>query len=211
MKPKTPPSDGDDLDFTKPAPVKPSAPSPQQLETARKEAATGGAELARSGYYIAIARRAKEKVPPRNGERHSLLVIEDDPDLSSLLAEILSVAGFEVRRAANRSQINAEVNKPILPDLVLLDIVLPDADGLQILSRFRAHPKYARLPVILMTGKAEAADVKAGLAAGADGYVSKPFKMSALVASVNLVLGKSSSRRGGRRHQVSATTAPKAV
>jgi CheY-like chemotaxis protein len=93
-----------------------------------------------------------------------------------------------VHRAAAR--INAEVNKPLLPDLMLLDIMLPDADGLQILARLRAHSKFARLPVIMMTGKAEVADVKAGLAAGADGYVSKPFKVSALMMAVNLVLGK---------------------
>lgn len=178
----------DDLDFTKPAAVEP--PTPQQLETAHREAASGGAELRKAGFYIAIARRATEKVPPRNGERHSLLVVEDDPDLSNLLAEIFSVAGFEVRRASNRAQINAEINKPVLPDLVLLDIVLPDADGLQILSRLRGHPRFARMPVVMMTGKAEASDVKAGLAAGADGYVSKPFRMSALVAAVNLVLGR---------------------
>ena len=179
-----------DLDFTKPAKVQPPAPTPQQLETAQKEAASGGAQLQRAGYYIAIARRATAKVPPRNGERHALLVVEDDPDLSNLLAEIFSVAGFEVRRAGNRAQINAEVNRPMLPDLILLDIVLPDADGLQILSRLRTHPKFARMPVIMMTGKAEPSDVKAGLAAGADGYVSKPFKMSALMAAVNMVLGR---------------------
>ncbi|MBL0142543.1 MAG: response regulator transcription factor [Betaproteobacteria bacterium] len=190
MTPNKPAVESDDLDFTKPAAIQPPAPTPQQLATAHKEAASGGAELRQAGYYVAIARRAAAKVPPRNGERHALLVIEDDPDLSNLLAEIFSVAGFEVRRAANRAQINAEINKPMMPDLILLDIVLPDADGLQILSRLRAHPKYARMPVIMMTGKAEAADVKAGLAAGADGYVSKPFRMSALVAAVSLVLGK---------------------
>jgi len=180
----------DDLDFTRPVPVEPPAPTPQQLETAGKEATSGGAELRKAGYYVAIARRATARVPPRNGERHALLVVEDDPDLSTLVAEIFSVEGFEVRSAANRAQINAEVNKPMLPDLILLDIMLPDADGLQILARLRAHPKFARLPVIMMTGKAEPSDVKAGLAAGADGYVSKPFRMSALVAAVNLVLGR---------------------
>lgn len=184
-----PPAD-DDLDFTKPAAIAPPPPTQQQLETAHKEAAAGGAELQKAGYYVAIARRATAKVPPRNGVRHCLLVVEDDPDLSNLLAEIFSVAGFEVRRAANRAQINAEVNKPILPDLILLDIVLPDADGMQILARLRAHPKFARMPVVMMTGKAEASDVKAGLAAGADGYIGKPFKMSALMAAVNLVLGR---------------------
>jgi CheY-like chemotaxis protein len=187
---KPPPPADDDLDFTRPAAVPPPAPTAQQLETAHKEAASGGAQLQKAGYYVALAKRATSKVPPRNGVRHALLVVEDDPDLSSLLAEIFSVAGFEVRTAANRAQINAEVNKPVLPDLILLDIVLPDADGLQILSRLRSHPKFARMPVIMMTGKAEAADVKAGLAAGADGYIGKPFKMSALVAAVNLVLGR---------------------
>ena len=182
---------GDDLDFTRPAAVRIPVPTSQQLETAQKEAAVGGAELRKAGYYVAIARRSATKVPPRNGERHALLMVEDDPDLSNLLAEIFSVAGFEVRCAANRAQINAEVNKPILPDLILLDIVLPDADGLQILARLRAHPKFARMPVIMMTGRTEAADVKAGLEAGADGYVGKPFRMSALRAAVNLVLGRS--------------------
>ncbi|MGE0356882.1 MAG: response regulator transcription factor [Burkholderiales bacterium] len=190
MSPGAPGSTDDDLDFTKPAPVPPPAPTPQQIATAGKEAASGGEALRKSGYYIALAKRAAAKIPPRNGERHALLVVEDDPDLSNLLAEIFSVAGFEVRRAANRAEINAEVNRPILPDLILLDIVLPDADGRQILTRLRGHPKFARMPVILMTGKAGSADVKAGLAAGADGYVSKPFKMSALVAAVNLVLGR---------------------
>jgi DNA-binding response OmpR family regulator len=104
--------------------------------------------------------------------------------------DIFATAGFDVRTAKNRAEINTEVNRPLLPDLLLLDIMLPDADGLQILGRLRAHAKFARLPVILMTGKSQVADVKAGLAAGADGYVSKPFKVSALVAAVNLVLGK---------------------
>jgi CheY-like chemotaxis protein len=185
----TKPPQREELDFTKPAPVEPAPPTPRQIESAHKEAAVGGAELAKSGFYVAIARRAEKKVPPRNGERYAVLVIEDDPDLSGLLAEIFSVAGFEVRRAANRAQINVEVNKHVLPDVILLDIVLPDADGLQILSRLRAHPRFARMPVILMTGKAGSSDVKAGLAAGADGYVSKPFRMSALVTAVNVVLG----------------------
>lgn len=186
----TDPGTDDDLDFTSTAPIKAPAPTPLQLETAKREATAGGAELQRAGFYVAIARRAATKIAPRNGESHALLVIEDDPDLSSLVAEIFSVAGFEVRRAANRAEINAEVNKPILPDLVLLDIMLPDADGMQILARIRAHPKLARLPVIMMTGKTDSSDVRAGLAAGADGYVTKPFKMSALMAAVNLVLGR---------------------
>ena len=96
-----------------------------------------------------------------------------------------------MRFASNRAQINAEVNRATLPDLMLLDVQLPDADGLKILAKLRSHPKFAELPVIMMTGRSGAADVMQGLAAGADGYVTKPFKMSALVGVVNSALGRS--------------------
>jgi two-component system, OmpR family, response regulator len=99
------------------------------------------------------------------------------------------LAGFEVRWASNRSEINAELRRGSEIDLILLDIVLPDANGLQILERLRMHPAYGKMPVIMMTGKAAGDDVLAGLAAGADGYVTKPFKMSGLVKAVNQVLG----------------------
>jgi DNA-binding response OmpR family regulator len=60
---------------------------------------------------------------------------------------------------------------------------------MNILNRLRSHPRFAALPVIMMTGKSAAEDVSAGLAAGADGYVTKPFKMSGLVKAVGMVLG----------------------
>jgi Response regulators consisting of a CheY-like receiver domain and a winged-helix DNA-binding domain len=72
---------------------------------------------------------------------------------------------------------------------VLLDVALPDADGFQILERIRGNPKIRNLPVIMMTGKSEVTDVARGLSLGADGYVTKPFKISGLVQAVNTVLG----------------------
>jgi len=163
--------------------------TPEQLEQARREAEHGSPQLRDAGFYVTIARHTEERVPPRNGERYTLLVVEDDPDLGQLAIEIFTLAGFEVRWAANRAEINHEFNHGPDFDLVLLDIMLPDADGLQVLQSLRSHPKHASLPVILMTGKAGADFVQAGLAAGADGYVGKPFRMSALVQAVNLVLG----------------------
>jgi len=102
---------------------------------------------------------------------------------------VLGSAGFHVRTARNRSEVNGEINKAPLPDLILLDVTLPDADGFQILERVRGHPKLARMPVILMTAKAEVADVARGLALAADGYVTKPFKITALLSAVGTVLG----------------------
>jgi len=179
----------DDLDFTG-APSRPlPAPSAEQMANARKEAAKGTPQLARAGFYVAMAKHPGGKVIPRNGSRHAVLIVEDDTDLSNLVGEVLSKAGFLTRFAVNRGEINAEFNKQPLPDLVLLDVALPDADGFQILERVRANQKIAKMPVIMMTGKSDVADVARGLSLGADGYVTKPFKISGLVSAVNTVLG----------------------
>ena len=183
-------AEDDELDFTRPATKPAPAPSPEKVASARKEASTGGPELAKTGFYVAMARHSSGgRVPPRNGERHSVFVVEDDPDLLKLVGEVLAKAGFLTRFARNRSEINAEFNKAPLPDIVLLDVSLPDADGFQILERIRHHGKLSKLPVIMMTGKSEVTDVARGLTAGADGYVTKPFRISALVSAVNTVLG----------------------
>jgi two-component system OmpR family response regulator len=188
-----PPADdgGFDLDFTQVQSEPAPSPSPQKIENARLEAITGNAELQQAGFFVAMGRRSVVKIAPRDGtERHTLLVVEDDKTLCKLLAEILSAAGYLVRFASNRAQINTEVNRSPLPDLMLLDVQLPDADGLKVLAKLRSHPKFSELPVVMMTGRSGAADVMQGLAAGADGYVTKPFKMSALVGVVNAALGK---------------------
>lgn len=179
----------DDLDFSRPSPEPVPEPTPEQIEHARAEATAGVPQLLKAGFFVSIARHTSSRVPPCNGSKYALLVIEDDPDLGQLLIDIFSLAGFEVRWASNRAEINAEMKRKPGVDLVLLDIVLPDANGLQILQRIRGHPKLSGLPVIMMTGKSEPEDVVAGLAAGADGYVSKPFQMSGLVKAVKAVLG----------------------
>jgi CheY-like chemotaxis protein len=184
-----PDADEDDLDFTA-APSKPTPPPPpEKVASARKEASTGSPQLAKTGFYVAMARNAAGRTPPRNGSRHSILVVEDDPDLLKLVGEVLAKAGFLTRFARSRAEINAEFNKPPLPDLVLLDVRLPDADGFNILERIRNNQKILKLPVIMMTGKSEVTDVARGLSLGADGYVTKPFKISGLISAVHTVLG----------------------
>ena len=178
----------DDLDFTTPsAPAPP--PPPEKIASAKKEAATGSPQLAKTGFYVAMARNAAGRIPPRNGQRHSILVIEDDMDLLKLVGEVLAKAGFLTRFARSRAEINAEFNKTPLPDLVLLDVRLPDADGFNILEKIRSNQKILKMPIIMMTGKSEVTDVARGLSLGADGYVTKPFKISGLVSAVNTVLG----------------------
>ena len=183
-----PDAEDDDLDFTKPSKPGPP-PAPEKVASARKEATAGGAKLQKSGFYVAMARHGGVRMPPRNGERHAVLVIEDDRDLLMLVGEVMAKAGFLTRFARNRAEINAEFNKTPLPDVVLLDVALPDADGFNILEKIRSNQKIQKLPIIMMTGKSEVTDVARGLALGADGYVTKPFKISGLVSAVNTVLG----------------------
>jgi two-component system OmpR family response regulator len=190
MPPNSPPSPADDdLDFSREGAGAAPRPSPEQAEQARTEGRAGAPLLEKAGYYVSIARRAPERIPPRNGERYVILVVEDDPDLAQLVIDIFMTAGFEMHWASNKAEINQQMNRRPTVDLVLMDIELPDANGLQVLQRIRAHPKLARLPVIMMTGRSSPADVAAGLMAGADGYVSKPFQISGLVKAVKQVLG----------------------
>lgn len=164
-------------------------PTPEQAERAQEEALVGTPLLDHAGFYVAMARRSPVRIAPRNGERHAILVVEDDADLAQLVIDVFMNAGFEMRWAANRAEINAELHRQPAVDLVLLDIRLPDANGLNVLKCIRAHPALGELPVIMMTGMATAEDVAAGLLSGANGYVTKPFKMSGLVKAVNEVLG----------------------
>ena len=177
----------EDLDFTK-VQVRPE-PSKEKIESVRAEASTVSPQLARKGFYVAMGRRAGDRVTPRNGERHVILVVEDDTTMQQLVGEILATARFLTRFARNRNEINVEFNRPPLPDLVLLDVSLPDADGFAILERIRGNARIAKMPVVMMTGKSEVTDVARGLALGADGYVTKPFRVSGLVSAVRTVLG----------------------
>ena len=183
------PSAGDELDFTREPAVPAPPPPPEEVERARVEATAGIPQLKAAGFMVSIARRSPVRIPPRNGEKYVILVVEDDPDLAQLVIDIFMTAGFEMHWASDKSEINQQMNRRPAVDLVLMDIELPDTNGLQVLKRIRSHPKLARLPVIMMTGRSAAEDVAAGLSAGADGYVSKPFMMSGLVKAVKQVLG----------------------
>ncbi len=91
--------------------------------------------------------------------------------------------------ASNRAEVIAEFQRPPLPDLVLLDVVLPDADGFDILIRMRQHPVLKSVPVMMLTAKATREAVLKGLAGGADGYITKPFEADGLIKAIKSVLG----------------------
>ncbi|MEO8144100.1 MAG: response regulator [Betaproteobacteria bacterium] len=158
------------------------------------EAESGAPQLERSGYYVSIARRAVKAKIPHGGAKWKELVVEDDPDMSELVSRLLIAAGFEVETAANRDQVLAGLRKQPLPDLVILDVMLPDVNGFDILQRLKAHPALKAVPVIMLTADAARESVMRGIAGGADGYITKPFERAMLLEGVKAVLGIDAGR-----------------
>ena len=116
-----------------------------------------------------------------------ILIVEDHKPLRSLLSFLLSNAGYETFETSDAMSALDEANRQ-QPDLVLLDWQLPDMEGIKLLRLWRAEEATARIPVIMVSGKADEGDRVAGLQAGADDYVTKPFGRDELLARVQAVL-----------------------
>jgi len=117
----------------------------------------------------------------------SILVVEDESAIAELVAINLRHAGFAVTMAADAEGAQAAVDRE-LPDLVLLDWMLPGQSGVQLARRWRADARTRDLPVIMLTARADEADKIAGLDAGADDYLTKPFSPKELLARIRAVL-----------------------
>jgi len=117
----------------------------------------------------------------------NILVVEDEPAIRELLKINLVDAGYEVREAADAEAANALL-KEALPDLVLLDWMLPGQSGLAFAKQLRADPRTKELPVIMVTARTDEADRVAGLEAWVDDYVTKPFSPRELKARIKSVL-----------------------
>lgn len=117
----------------------------------------------------------------------SVLIIEDEADYRNIARQLLEEAGFEVREAANAALGLKELREKT-PDLVLLDVGLPDRLGTDVCRALRDDPATTELPVILFTVRSELAQVSEGLACGADDYILKPFDPDDFLARVRGVL-----------------------
>ncbi|MBQ3315913.1 MAG: response regulator transcription factor [Kiritimatiellae bacterium] len=123
-----------------------------------------------------------------SGPEASVLVVEDDPTIRALLAMALAGAGYaDVREAARGDEGLAEAKRRV-PDLVLLDVMLPGLDGFAFARAVRAAPALAATRIIMITARTQPEDIVRGLEAGADDYVVKPFDRKILLARVKAVL-----------------------
>jgi two-component system, OmpR family, phosphate regulon response regulator PhoB len=116
-----------------------------------------------------------------------VLVVEDESAIAELIAINLRHAGYEVTIAGDAEQAQAALDG-VLPDLAILDWMLPGASGLALAKRWRTQARTRELPIIMLTARAEEADKIAGLDAGADDYLVKPFSPNELLARIRAVL-----------------------
>lgn len=122
---------------------------------------------------------------------HRILIVEDELSISELIAINLTHAGFEVEQAFQTEEAGQKM-RDALPDLMILDWMLPGKSGVQYAKELRAHERTAGIPILMLTAKSEEADKVQGLDAGADDYMTKPFSTKELVARVNALLRRHS-------------------
>jgi len=161
----------------------------EKIPALQREADLVAHTLSLSGYYVTIARRSVERKKPSGGAAYSVLVVEDNPDIQRSLRFMLTLEKFEARGAGNRDQVVAELRRLPSPDVILLDVNLPDANGFDILARIRQHPVLKSIPIIMLTAMATREDVLRGIAGGANGYITKPFEREHVLQGIRSVLG----------------------
>ena len=128
--------------------------------------------------------------------KQRVLVIDDDPAALRLTGYVFQRAGYEVHLAANGADGLSKVEE-VKPDLVILDVMMPDMSGLTVCQRLRSRPSTARLPIIMLSAKALVGDKVSGFQVGADDYVTKPVDVKEILA-----------RAGALLHRVAQTRPP---
>ena len=118
-----------------------------------------------------------------------ILVVDDDADIRDMLQFKLAKAGYEVHTEED-GETGLAAARELQPDLILLDWMMPRLTGPEVCRELRAADHTARVPVILLTAKAQEADVQRGFATGADGYISKPFSPRELMSRVQALLAR---------------------
>jgi CheY-like chemotaxis protein len=167
-----------DLDFTGNFKL-PQLIAEDRAQLARESRAAGGV-LERKGVYLAAERLLHRQPSQKAPAETIVLIVEDDPDQLALAQLRVRMAGFSARTADSAAALRAALAQHDPPDVLLLDIMLPDGDGFDILAGLRSHPAHALLPVVMLTVKSDPTDIERGLGLGADGYITKPYSKKLL-------------------------------
>jgi two-component system, OmpR family, phosphate regulon response regulator PhoB len=153
-----------------------------------KTAVAGGATLLRSGSFLSDERIAHLAPVDKAPGDTVILLVEDDPDQLALGELRLTMAGYQVRSVDRAKALSRYLREQPRPDLLLLDVMLPDGNGFDILAQLRGRPEFSTLPIVMLTVKAELVHIRNGLALGADGYITKPYSKNQLAEVISRVL-----------------------
>ncbi|MCD6283604.1 response regulator transcription factor [bacterium] len=129
--------------------------------------------------------------------KKAILIVEDDDDIRELVSHSLSREGFRVSEASAGAEA-LDSAKSDTPDLIILDLMLPDIDGLEVCKRLKADVSSKTIPIIMLTAKSEDTDIVVGLELGADDYITKPFSPRVLAARVKAVLRRKAKGTEGK-------------
>jgi len=185
------PTDPLDLDFTTYFAKAPAAAADVLAEDAKKldkHAKAAGSALSRAGAFFHDERLKNRAPAKKKPEDTVVLIVAVAPDQMALADLRVSMAGYRLRVARRAATLLDELKKDARIDVLLLDVMLPDGNGFDILAKFRRHPHFALLPIVMLTSQDQVTDIKKGLALGADGYVTKPYSKSILIDAVSKVL-----------------------
>ena len=184
----------DDLDFTRHFSAAYKVPEPALSAEAARDVdqlgLIGISALQDRGFFTRIV--VDSGAPKRkllNPSKIRILIVEDDDGTAVVIEKALHSLSCQTLRARNLREIAEALGAKPLPHLVLLDIMLPDANGFDVLNRIRQHQALEGLPVLMLTSLGERKDITRGLLLGANGYITKPVLPSTLLEAIETMIG----------------------
>jgi len=117
-----------------------------------------------------------------------ILIVDDEPNIVAALEYLLQRSGYEIRAAANGEEALEQV-QAFVPDLVLLDVMMPRRSGFDVCQRIRERPEWGGIKILMLSAKGREADVSKGVSLGADAYITRPFANAELVDRIRQLLG----------------------
>jgi len=121
-----------------------------------------------------------------------VLIADDEPNIVTSLEYLMTKSGYQVEVARNGEEALALVAS-FMPDLVLLDVMMPQRSGYEVCQKMRERPDWRHIKIVMLSAKGREAEVSKGLSLGADAYVTKPFSNRELIAKVGMLLGQSAA------------------
>lgn len=137
----------------------------------------------------------------KTNDKKMVFVVEDEPDILALIAINLKKSGYDVEEYTEAGPMLKTLEKRV-PDLIILDLMLPDVDGLDVCKNLKKSDMYSEIPIIMVTAKTEEFDVVLGLELGADDYIPKPFSPRELTARVKAVLRRGTTNKKNASKQI---------